>query len=187
MNVILKFWGKLSDLLSPIYKYSYNLVHIARAMVWWVTREDHPYIYLNSASPIPLLHFPSKASSFLSITYFSRFVFLLLFLFLSLTGYSFLLLQSVFFFFWVNCYNINARLVSGNISEWKRKLQFLKSRIFQLFWNLTIFKKEKKKKDDILGNREENSRLLSFFSFFFFNAVEFLGMSWIQPCLCQPC
>jgi hypothetical protein len=99
MNVILKFWGKLSDLLSPIYKYSYNLVHIARAMVWWVTREDHPYIYLNSASPIPLLHFPSKASSFLSITYFSRFVFLLLFLFLSLTGYSFLLLQSVFFFF----------------------------------------------------------------------------------------
>jgi len=102
-------------------------------------------------------------------------------IFISLTSKCF------FFFFWVNCYNINARLVSGNISEWKRKLQFLKSRIFQLFWNLTIFKKEKKKKDDILGNREENSRLLSFFSFFFFNAVEFLGMSWIQPCLCQPC
>jgi hypothetical protein len=68
MNVILKFWGKLSDLLSPIYKYSYNLVHIARAMVWWVTREDHPYIYLNSASPIPTTPFPLQ-SLFLSLNY----------------------------------------------------------------------------------------------------------------------
>jgi hypothetical protein len=45
-----------------------------------------------------------------------------------------------------------------------------------------ILKKERKKEIDIRQSRRE----LEIFVFFFY-AVGFLGMSWVKPCMCQPC
>jgi hypothetical protein len=49
-----------------------------------------------------------------------------------------------------------------------------------------ILKKRKKERNRHKAI-EKRIRDFCFVLFFFFYAVEFLGMSWVKPCMCQPC